>query len=95
MTHSDHCHNQFAFKALCFYDTSSDDDEHNTDNTLLLLYADVDIAPALLAGLSEVDELMIALGCRFALNIFTIAQQDRPPPVPVPLPHDPGFAHWF
>ena len=53
------------------------------------------IAPALLAGLSEVDELMIALGCRFALDIFTIAQQDPPPPVPGPLPHDPGFAHWF
>ena len=68
---------------------------HNTDNTLLLLFADACIAPALLAGLCEVDELMIALGCRFALDIFTIAQQDRRPPVPVPLPRDPGFARWF
>ena len=50
--------------------TSSDDDEHNTDNYFLLLFADVDIAPALLAGLSEVDVLYIALGCRFALDIF-------------------------
>ena len=47
--------------------TSTDDDEHNTDNNnLLLLFADVDIAPVLLAGLSEVDVLYIALGCRFA-----------------------------
>ena len=46
-------------------DTSSDDDEHNTDNNLLLLIADADIAPALLAGLSDVDELHMALGCRF------------------------------
>ena len=71
-------------------DTSSNDDEHNT---LLLLLADGYIAPALLAGLSEVDEFMVALGCRFALDIFTIAQQDRPPSVTFPLPHDPGFAH--
>ena len=52
--------------------------KHNTDNTLLLLFADAYIAPGLLAGLSEVDELMVALGCRFALDIFTITQQDRP-----------------
>ena len=39
----------------CCDNTSSDDDEHNTDNHLLLLFADVGIAPALLAGLSEVD----------------------------------------
>ena len=45
----------------CCDDTSSDD-EHNTDNTLLL-FGDAYIAPALLAGLSEVDALMIALGC--------------------------------
>ena len=64
-----------------------------THNTLLLLSADAHVALAPLAGLSEVDELMIALGCRFALDIFTIAQQDRPPPVPVSPPHDPGFVH--
>ena len=55
--------------------TLSDDDEHNTDNNFLLLFADVDVAPALLAGLSELDVLYIALGCRFALDIFTISQQ--------------------
>ena len=47
--------------------TSSDDDEHNTDSNFLLLLADVDIAPTLLEGLTEVDVLHIAFGCRFAL----------------------------
>ena len=55
--------------------TSSNDDEHNTDNNLLLLFIDVDVAPALLGGLSEVDVLHITLGCRFALDFFTISQQ--------------------
>ena len=57
--------------------------------------ADAYIAPVLLAGLSDVDELMVALGCRFALDIFTTAQQDRPLLDPSPLAHDPGFAIWF
>ena len=47
--------------------TSSDDDEHNTDNKFLLLFADVGITPNLLEGLTEVDVLHMALGCRFAL----------------------------
>ena len=51
------------------------DDEHNTDNNFLLLFADVGITPTLLEGLSEVDVLHIALGCRFALDIFTNSQQ--------------------
>ena len=55
--------------------TSSDDDEHNTDNNFLLLFADVAITPTLLEGLTEVDVLHIALGCRFALDIFTISQR--------------------
>ena len=63
--------------------TSSDDDEHNTDNNFLLLFADIDITPTWLEGLTEVDVLHIALGCRFALDMFTISQQ---------LPHDPEFA---
>ena len=46
--------------------TSSDDDEHNTDSNFLLLFADVDITPTLLEGLTEVDVLHIALGCRIA-----------------------------
>ena len=50
-----------------------------------LLFADALIAPVLLTGLSDVDELMVALGCRFAVDIFTIAQQDRPHPEPDPL----------
>ena len=71
--------------------TSSDDDEHNTDN-FLLLFADVDITPTLLEGLNEVDVLHIALGCRFALDIFKISQQHSSTPVHEPLPHDPEFA---
>ena len=68
--------------------TSSDDDEHNTDSNLLLLFTDVDITPTLLEGLTEVDVLHIALGCRFALDIFTISQQHSPTPDHEPLPHD-------
>ena len=65
-------------------DYTSSDDEHNTDNEFLLLLAEV---PTLLAGLSEVDVLRIAIGCRFALDIFTISQQysltpDLEPPLP-------------
>ena len=71
----------------CNY-TSSDDDEHNTDNNFLLLFADVDIAPEMLAGLSEVDVLYIALGCTFALVIFTISQQYCPSPDLEPPPLD-------
>ena len=41
------------------------------------------------------DELYIALGCRFAWDIFTIAQQDRPSPEPGPLPLEPGPEPWF
>ena len=70
----------------CCDDTSSDDDEHNTSNSFLLLCADALIAPMLLSGLSDVDELMVALGCRFALDVFTIAQQGRPFAEPAPLP---------
>ena len=47
--------------------TSSDDDEHNTDNNFILLFADVGITPTFLEGLTEVDFLHIAFGCRFAL----------------------------
>ena len=72
--------------------TSSDDDEHNTDNNFLLLFADVGITPTLLEGLTEVGVLHVALGCRFALEIFTISQQPSPTPNHVPLPHDPEFA---
>ena len=72
--------------------TSSDDDEHNTDNNFLLLFADVGITPTLLEGLTEVDVLHIALGCRFALDIFKISQPHSPTPDHEPLPHDPGFA---
>ena len=72
--------------------TSSDDDEHNTDNNFLLLFADVGITPTLLEGLTEGDVLHIALCCRFALDIFTISQQHSPTPDHEPLPHDPEFA---
>ena len=73
----------------------SDDDEHNTGHTLLLLVADAFTAPALLSHLSELDELMVALSCRFVLDIFTVAQQYRAPPEPDLLAHDPGHDFWF
>ena len=79
----------------CCADSSSDDDDHSTSNTLLLLFADAFVAPALLADFSEVDELTVALSCRFALDIFTIAQQDRPRPPwmrPVVLRHGLAWA---
>ena len=74
--------------------TSSDDDEHNTDSNFLLLFADVDITPTLLEGLTEVDVLHIALGCRFALDIFTISQRHFPTPDHEPLPHDPELSSF-
>ena len=58
----------------CCGDTSPDDDD-----AFLLLCADAPIAPVLLAGLTDVDELMVVLGCRFALDVFTVAQQDYAP----------------
>ena len=51
----------------CCADSSSDDDEHNTNNNTLLL-----------SRLSALDELSLALTCRFALDIFTTIQQDYP-----------------
>ena len=73
--------------------TSSDDDEHHTDNNFLLLFADVDITPTLLEGLSEMDVLHVALGCRFALDIFPISQQLSRTPDHEVHPHDPEFAN--
>ena len=52
-------------------------------------FADTGIMPTLLEGLTDVDVLHIALGCRFALDIFTISQQYSPATVHEPLPHDP------
>ena len=71
--------------------TSSD---ANTDGNFPLLFADVDITPTLLEGLTEVDVLYIALGCRFALGIFTISQQHSPAPDHEPLPHDPELSSF-
>ena len=77
----DGAHASLKFSAAspcgCCDDSSSDDDEHNTSNSLLLLCAYALIAPVLLSGLSEANELGFALGCRFALDVFTI-QQDYP-----------------
>ena len=85
----------YMYISSCCHGTSADEDEHNTDNTLLLLFADACIAPALLAGLSDVDELCIALGCIFALDIFTIAQQNRPSPDLEPLPLEAELEPWL
>ena len=69
--------------------TSSDDDEHNTDSNFLLLFADVGIMPTLLDGLTDVDVLHIALGCRFALDILTVSQHYSSALELDPLPDDP------
>ena len=69
--------------------TSSDDDEHNTDSNFLLLFADISIMPTLLEGLTDIDVLHIALGCRFALDIFTIPQLYSSALDHEPLSHDP------
>ena len=63
-----------------------------TLTTISFLFADIAITPTLFEGLTEVDVLHIALGCRFALDIFTISPQLSPTPDHEPLPHDPEFA---
>ena len=74
----------------CRGDSPSDDyDEHNTDSTLLLSFVDALVAPVAV-DLPELNELMAALSCRFALDIVTVAQQDRPHLEPDLLAHDPG-----
>ena len=52
------------------------------------------IALVLLAGLTDVDELMVALECRFALDVFIVAQQDFPLADHNSLNHDLGRALW-
>ena len=69
--------------------TSSDEDEHNTDNNFLLLFADIGIMPNLLDGLNDVDVLHIALGCRFALDILIVSQHYASTLELDPLPDDP------
>ena len=69
--------------------TSSDDDEHNTDSSFLLLFADIGIMPTLLDGLTDVDVLHIALACRFALDILTVSQHYSSTLELDPLPGDP------
>ena len=61
----------------------------------MLLFADAFTAPALLSHLSELDELTVALSCRLALDIFTVAQQYQPLPEPDLLVHDPGHDLLF
>ena len=51
------------------------DDEHNTSNCLLSACAPALGAPALLSGLTEPDELAVALWCRFAFDMWTTMQQ--------------------
>ena len=38
--------------------------------------ADALIAPVLLAGVTDLDELKVALGCTFTLDVFNIIQQE-------------------
>ena len=61
-----------------------------TSTTLIAIsFLFADLTPTLLEGVTEVDVQHIALGCRFALDIFTISQQLSPTPDHEPLPHDP------
>ena len=53
----------------CCADTSSDDGEHNTDNEALLLFGLAVVAPHLLSHLLTLDELALALTCRFAFDM--------------------------
>ena len=69
--------------------TSSDDDEHNTDNNFLLMFADSCILPNLLDGLNDVEVLHIARGCRFAWDILTVSQHYSSTLELDPLPDDP------
>ena len=68
--------------------TSSDEEEHNTDNNFLLLIADIGIMPNLLDGLNDVDVLQKALGCRFTLDILTVSQHYASTLELDPLPDD-------
>ena len=62
----------------CCDASSSDDDEHITSNASLLACAHAIVAPAQLFGLTEPDELSVALPCRFALDSWTIMQREGP-----------------
>ena len=74
--------------------SSSDDDEHNTDSNFLLLFTGrLTLRPLCLRALTEVDVSHVALGCRFALDIFTISQQHSPTPDHEPLPSRPWVRH--
>ena len=52
-------------------------------------FANIGIMPSLLGGLTDVDVLHIALGCRFALDILTVSQHYSSALVLDPLPGDP------
>ena len=69
--------------------TSSGDDEHNAESSFLLLFVDIGITPTLLDGLTDVDVLHIALGCRFTLDILTVSQHYSSNLELGPLPGDP------
>ena len=58
----------FSATWACCDDTSFHDDDHNIGNTFLLLCADALITPLVFAGLTDVDELKVALGFRFAVR---------------------------
>ena len=62
----------------CCADSLTDDDEHNTSNTLPLLFADALFAPALQADLCELDELMVTFSCRFALTFSPLRSRIGP-----------------
>ena len=51
---------------------------YKTDNDALLLFGHAIVALVLLSRLLVLNELSLTFTCRFALDIFTIIQQDYP-----------------
>ena len=62
-------------------DEESDDSagEHNVWNGLLQLFVHYTISPLLVLGLDDSTELWLALSSHFALDVFTMMQQDLAP----------------
>ena len=78
----------------CCDDASSDDEVHNTSNASLLLCEDALIASVLLGGLTDLDELKVSLGYRFALDVFTIIKKGHPIADQERAIDDPELAVW-
>ena len=78
----------------CCTDTSSDDDEHNTDNDALLLFGHAVVAPHLLSHLSALDVLALALEARLpSTSPLTITHCSTSGPET--CNHSPPLVRWL